>query len=51
MSIYHSGLKKRNKKYLRDVVIHTPVIKMTFLLVCLWMLFPASIYFGEQGAC
>ena len=44
------SLKKRGKKFIRDVVIHTPVINMTFLLVMLWMLFSAGIYFGEQGA-
>lgn len=44
------SLKKRSKKFILDVVIHTPVIKMTFLLVTLWMLFSAGIYFGEQGA-
>ena len=44
------NLKKRGKRFIRDVVIHTPVINMTFLLVTLWMLFSAGIYFGEQGA-
>ncbi|MBT8116843.1 MAG: two pore domain potassium channel family protein [Gammaproteobacteria bacterium] len=44
------SLKKRGKKFIRDIVIHTPVINMTFLLVMLWMLFSAGIYFGEQGA-
>jgi len=46
----HRSLKRRSKKFILDVVIHTPVIKMTFLLVTLWMLFSAGIYFGEQGA-
>lgn len=44
------SLRKRGKVFIRDVVIHTPVINMTFLLVMLWMLFAAGIYFGEQGA-
>jgi voltage-gated potassium channel len=44
------SLRKRSKTFIRDVVIHTPVINMTFLLVMLWMLFAAGIYFGEQGA-
>jgi len=44
------SLKKKSKKFIRDVVIHTPVINMTFLLITLWMLFSAGIYFGEQGA-
>ena len=50
MSRENRSLKKRSKKFILDVVIHTPVIKMTFLLVTLWMLFSAGIYFGEQGA-
>ena len=39
----------RGKKFIRDVVLHTPVINMTFLLVALWMIFSAGIYFGERG--
>ena len=41
--------RMKSKKFIRDVVLHTPVIKMTFLLVVLWMLFSAGIYFGERG--
>ena len=43
-------LKKGGRKFIRDVVLHTPILKMTFLLVVLWMLFSAGIYFGEIGA-
>jgi len=43
------SLKIRSKKFIRDVVIHTPVIKLTFLLVALWMLFSAGVFFGEYG--
>lgn len=50
MSCKNRSLKKRSKKFILDLVIHTPVIKMTFLLVILWMLFSAAILFGEQGA-
>jgi voltage-gated potassium channel len=44
------SLKRRSQKFVRDVVIHTPVIKLTMLLLVLWMLFAAGIYYGEQGA-
>ena len=44
------SLKVRGKKFIRDLVTHTPVIKMTFLLVATWMLFSAGIFLGEQGA-
>lgn len=45
-----NNLRRRSKKFILDVVIHTPVVKMTFLLVVLWLLFAAGIYFGELGA-
>ena len=50
MSKQNRRLKKGGRKFIRDVVLHTPVLKMTFLLVVLWMLFSAGIYFGESGA-
>jgi voltage-gated potassium channel len=43
-------LRMRGNKFIRDVVLHTPVVRMTFLLVVLWMLFSAGVYFGEHGA-
>ena len=33
----------RGKRFFRDVVLHTPVVKMAFLLVVLWMLFFGTI--------
>ena len=45
-----SCLKKRSRNFIRDIVIHTPVIRMSILLVVLWMLFSAGIYLGEHGA-
>ena len=44
------GLKRRSSRFVRDVVAYTPVLKMTFLLIFLWMLFSAGIYFAERGA-
>lgn len=38
------------QKFVNDVVIHTPIIKMTFLLIVLWLVFSAGIYLGERGA-
>jgi voltage-gated potassium channel len=46
----HQGLKTRSSKLVRDIVVHTPVLKMTFLLIFLWMLFSAGIYYAESGA-
>ena len=39
----------KSRKFIQDVVIHTPIVRMTFLLVILWLLFSAGIYFGERG--
>jgi len=44
------SLKKRSKKFIRDIIFHTPILKMTFLLVFLWILFSSGIFFGESGA-
>ena len=43
-------MRKRSKKFILDVFYHTPVVKITFLLVILWLLFSAGIYLGEVGA-
>jgi voltage-gated potassium channel len=43
-------LKRKSRAFIRDVIVHTPVVRMTFLLVALWMLFSAGIFLGEQGA-
>ena len=50
MSGKKRGLKKSSRNFIRDIVIHTPVIRMSILLVVLWMLFSAGIYLGEHGA-
>ena len=41
---------RRSRKFIRDVVVHTPILKLTFLLVISWMIFAAMLYFGERGA-
>ncbi len=40
----------KGRKFISDVVKHTPILKMTFLLIILWMLFSAGVYLGERGA-
>lgn len=40
----------RKRRFIRDVIVHTPIIKMTLLLTVLWMLFALGLYFGERGA-
>lgn len=42
--------QRRGGRFIKDVLAHTPVLKMAFLLVALWMLFSAGLYFAERGA-
>jgi len=35
---------------MRDLMTHTPVLKMTLLLFVLWVLFSAGLYFAERDA-
>ena len=40
----------RYKKFFRDVLVHTPVVKSILLLVVLWLLFSAALYLSETGS-
>lgn len=46
----HKRQSRRARKFIRDVVVHTPILNMTILLVILWIIFAAGLYFGERGA-
>lgn len=37
----------RLKRFIKDIVVHTPFTKMVILLVILWLVFSAGIYFAE----
>jgi voltage-gated potassium channel len=39
----------KGRKFIRDVVIHTPILRMSLLLLILWVIFSAGIYLGERG--
>ncbi len=41
--------KTRFKRFLRDVLKHTPIVNMVVLLIVLWLVFSAGLYFSEQG--
>jgi len=43
-------LPKRSRRFIRDIFVNTPIIKWAFLLVILWMLFAAGLYYAEFGA-
>jgi voltage-gated potassium channel len=44
------SLARRYKKFLSDVLIHTPVVKSIFLLLALWLLFSAALFVSETGS-
>lgn len=41
--------QSRLRRFVKDVVVHTPLIRMVFLLALLWLLFSAGVYLAEQG--
>lgn len=41
--------KTRFKRFLEDVTIHTPFIKMVILLVILWLIFSSVMFIAERG--
>ena len=42
--------KLRFTRFLKIIVTQTPFVKMLFILILLWLLFSAGIYFAEQEA-
>jgi voltage-gated potassium channel len=41
--------KSRFKRFVRDILEHTPIIKMVVLSIVLWMSFSAALYLAERG--
>jgi voltage-gated potassium channel len=39
----------RIKRFIEDISAYTPFIEMVLLLVVLWLLFSAGVYYAEQG--
>ena len=44
------SLSRRSRKFIHDVLLHTPILKLAFLLVVLWMIFAGGLFFAERGA-
>lgn len=43
---------KQNRRFYRfakDAITHTPIVKMIFLLVGLWLIFSTALFFSERG--
>jgi voltage-gated potassium channel len=43
-----TGRRKRLVRFIRDVWLHTPFVRMLILLVVLWLLFAVAIYQAEH---
>ena len=41
--------KSRFKRFVNDILEHTPIIKMIVLSIALWMTFSAALYLAERG--
>jgi len=39
----------RFKRFVKDISVHTPFIKMIFLLIVLWLIFSSAMYMAERG--
>ena len=39
----------RFKRFLTDILTHTPIINMIWLSIFLWLIFSAGLYFAERG--
>ena len=44
------SIHKRSNRFIKDVLVHTPLLKLAVLLIISWMLFAAGLYLAEQGA-
>lgn len=43
-------LPTRLRRFVRDMVTHTPIVKMIILLVLLWLGFSAALFYAESHA-
>jgi len=44
-----TGRNGRLRRFITDIIAHTPFIKMVILLIVLWLGFSAAFYLAEQG--
>jgi len=50
MMIENRDLNKRYKIFFRDVLLHTPIVKVTLFLIVMWLLFSGALYLSESGS-
>jgi voltage-gated potassium channel len=41
--------RTRFKRFIKDIIVHTPFIKMVVILIVLWFMFSAGIYLSENS--
>jgi len=41
--------KARFRRFVQDILIHTPFLNMVLLLIVSWLLFSAALYLAERG--
>lgn len=41
--------RARFRRFIRDIMLHTPFTKMVYLLITLWLLFSTALYLAERG--
>lgn len=44
-----AGRHTRFRRFIKDIYVHTPITRMAFLLIVLWLMFSAGLYLAEQG--
>ena len=49
-AIRSPGTRTRLKRFFNDIVVYTPFTQMVVLLVVLWLVFAAGVYFAERDA-
>ena len=50
MKTISRSAKTRRRMFVRNVLSHTPILRLAFLLVALWMLFAAALFLAERNA-
>ncbi|RMF66368.1 MAG: two pore domain potassium channel family protein [Alphaproteobacteria bacterium] len=40
----------RQRRFSRDVIRHTPLVRMSLILIVMWLLFSAALFLSESGA-
>ena len=41
--------KRRFRRFVMEVLVHTPFLKMLLLLIVMWLFFSAGLYFSERS--